>query len=192
MTRRAFKLTLRDWSIILAGALLAAGIAWTSYRVGMLRSEAEALSVALTQQREQATNAGQTPVAPPAEDIRRDPTIVEGPPGQSGPGGPPGPEGDRGPSGLPGPTGPPGVDGADGDGGPPGTVGTDGAAGEPGPAGPAGQDGADGDRGPAGEDGADGEPPASFTFPDALGRTVTCRRDGDSPDSAPTYTCDRE
>ena len=84
----------------------------------------------------------------------------------------------------------------------------------PPPPGPAGETGAKGDKGDkgdppsqadieaavdawfaahpeaVGQDGADGKPPAGWTQPGPLpGQTLTCTRDGDSPDSAPTYTC---
>lgn len=72
----------------------------------------------------------------------------------------------------------------------------------PPPAGPKGDKGDKGDQGEPGEDGADstepgprgpegppGPPPAGWTFTDAFGATHTCTRDGDSPDTAPTYTC---
>lgn len=176
-------LRVRDWLFVLAVVAMVGGTIMAAYQVGHIRAERDALSIALTQQREQAEQSGQLPVAPPPEEIRRDPTIVRGPTGPAGPPGPPGPEG------PPGSPGPPGAGGARGPGGP---------GGVPGPSGPAGKDGADGEPGPAGppgadgRDGADGKPPASWTYTDTLGRPVTCHRDTDSPDTAPTYTCDRE
>lgn len=115
------------------------------------------------------------------------PTGPAGEPGVQGPQGPPGPKGDRGEPGrtppcLAEPAGCQGQDGADGANGAPGEPGTAGPQGEPGASGPAGQDGTDG---------ADGQPPAGWTWTDPSpgGKTYTCTRDVDSPDSAPTYTC---
>lgn len=61
-----------------------------------------------------------------------------------------------------------------------------GQKGDKGDTGDKGDKGEQGDQGPAG---ADGKPPASWTWTDALGLEHTCTRDKDSPDSAPTYTC---
>jgi hypothetical protein len=41
----------------------------------------------------------------------------------------------------------------------------------------------------AGKDGTDGQPPAGWTWTDEAGRTQSCTRDADSPDTAPIYTC---
>ena len=185
------RLHLRDWLTIFAAALIGVSILWLSARVGTSERQTEALSVALTQQREQAQGAGLEPVSPPAEEIRKDPTIVHGPrgePGERGWPGPPGPTGPPGLTGRPGPTGPPGPEGEDG-------ASNVGPSGPPGPAGADGQDGTDGAPGPAGPPGpagVDGEPPASWTWSDLVGTTYTCRRVPDSPDTAPTYTCERE
>jgi len=102
-----------------------------------------------------------------------------------------------GPEGRPGRDGRDGVDGRDGkDGVTPACVtepsqcrGESGAPGTPGQNGQPGKDGADGKDGRDGTNGVDGQPPASWTWTDNAGRTQTCTRNPDSPDSAPTYTC---
>lgn len=182
------RLHFRDWLSIVATAALAVGLLYLATQIGLLRQESDALSIALTQQRGQAEASGQTPVAPPPEEIRRDPTIVKGPPGEQGA---PGRSGEPGPAGSPGAPGKPGAPGTPGPTGPAGAAGVpgkDGAAGEDGAPGPAGSPGA---TGPAGADGKDGEPPASWTWTDHLGTKRTCTRDSGSLDSAPTYTCTR-
>ena len=185
------RLHLRDWLSIVAVAALGVGFLWLSTQLGILRQESDALAVALTQQREQAQSNGQTPVAPPPEEIRKDPRIVrgaQGEPGEPGPAGFPGADGLNGMPGKPGPAGSPGPAGADGvpgpagPAGPAGADGKDGADGAPGPEGPAG---------PAGADGEDGEPPAGWTWTDPAGIKHTCTRETGSLDSAPTYTCTR-
>lgn len=192
------RLPLRDWLTIAVAAAIAVGLLWLATQVGHLRRESDALSIALTQQRAQAAEVGLDPVAPPADEIRRDPTVVKGPrgepgtpgePGQPGPAGAPGAPGSPGATGVPGPTGPPGPAGPAG---PPGPGGADGAPGEPGPPGPAGPRGESGPTGPPGVDGRDGEPPESWTWTDPAGIRHTCTRDSGSLDSAPTYTCTRE
>lgn len=194
---RRVRLRVRDWLFIGGLAVAAVTVVLSAYAVGHIRAERDALSVALTAQRGQAEAAGQTPVAPPPEAIQRDPTIVKGPAGDQGPAGDPGAPGRTGSPGPPGPPGEPGSDGEPGPGGPPGGIGPSGPPGPVGPAGPPGADGEDGAPGAPGadgedgRDGEDGEPPAAFTYRDLLG-PVTCRRDADSPDSAPTYTCERE
>jgi hypothetical protein len=86
-----------------------------------------------------------------------------------------------------------------------------GAPGQPGDTGAKGDTGPQGDRGPGptadeiqaavtaylqanpppkGETGPAGQPPAGWTYVDALGTQHTCARDTASPDTAPTYTCD--
>jgi hypothetical protein len=97
--------------------------------------------------------------------------------------GPPGPIGAAGGVGATGSTGPAGKNGQDG------AAGSSGAQGDPGPTGPAGPAGSAGADGTAGKDGANGQPPASWTWNNALGVTYRCTRDADSPDSAPTYAC---
>lgn len=120
---------------------------------------------------------------------------VQAEPGPAGSIGPPGP---RGLPGVPGPRGPKGDPGRNGstgsagDQGPAGPSGEAGSIGSEGPAGPAGPAGPQGEPGPAGKDGADGkdgQPPASWTWTDALLIVHTCTRDPGSPDNAATYTC---
>jgi hypothetical protein len=117
----------------------------------------------------------------------------EGDPGQEGEQGEQGEEGEPGQpgeEGQPGPTGQPGEPGQPGTPGEPGQPGQDGAPGEPGEP---GQPGLPGQDGQPGQDGEDGEPPTSFTFPcESIlepDRVCICLRDVDSPDEAPTYTC---
>lgn len=118
---------------------------------------------------------------------------LPGSPGQQGQPGGQGPVGEPGEQGGQGPTGPPGEPGQDGE---PGQPGQDGAPGEPGTQGVAGQEGQpgqDGADGAPGEPGEDGEPPAGWIAPCPSlldpGQLCSCVRDVDSPDSAPTYTC---
>lgn len=181
------RIPLRDWLAIAVAAMLGLGVLWLATQVGTLRTESDALSIALAQQREQAVATGQTPVAPPPEEIKRDPRIVKGPPGEPG---------RPGADGLPGRPGRDGEDGMDGSPGPPGPSGPPGpATAVTGPRGPQGEPGPSGPAGPPGKDGADGrdgEPPASWTWTDVLGHVYVCRRDTGSLDSNPTYTCARE
>lgn len=186
------RLHLRDWLFIACAALLGLGFLWLSARVGVSEKQNDALSVALTQQREQAQQAGQTPIAPAPEEIRRDPKIVQGKPGEPGPPGPPGAPGRDGAPGV-GATGPPGKPGASITGAP-GPAGKDGASvtGPSGPPGPAGKDGRDGKDGADGAPGPAGSPPASWTWTDLLGVVYVCKRDAESGDTAPTYSCERQ
>lgn len=190
----------------LAGALFVAlPIAWLIYSNQVRGQQIAALTSALTAQRQQAVQAGQSPVAPPPGQILANPTPPKGDRGDPGPAGPPGRglvsatcvggvwavtytdgtssrdagpcTGPPGAAGTPGPRGPDGGDGA---------AGTPGVDGQPGPGGSAGVDGS---PGPAGSDGAPGHPPESWAWTDPLGVRYQCVRDVDSPDSAPTYVC---
>lgn len=78
----------RRWGWLSGAVLMAVLLGWGSYYVGHLRAQNEALATALDQQRGQAIDAGQTPVVPPADEIREDPEVVEvpGPQGEPGPG----------------------------------------------------------------------------------------------------------
>lgn len=192
---RVTRLGVRDWLSVAAVTLVAVGLWWMANQVGSQRDQLDALSVALTQQRSQAEATGQTPVAPAPEDIRRDPTIVKGQPGEPGVPGPTGRPGTRGPGGSPGPSGPPGAPGSPGTAGEPGLRGASGPPGPQGSPGPAGADGAAGPPGKDGEPGApgkDGEPPASWDWTDPLGVRYVCTRDEGSPTDKPTYSCERE
>lgn len=71
--------------------------------------------------------------------------------------------------------------------GPAGPAGADGAPGAPGA--PGADSTVPGPDGPAGPPGAVGQPPASWTFTDANGRTVTCIRDVPFDPAAPSYNC---
>ncbi|WP_330438828.1 hypothetical protein OHB44_28055 [Micromonospora sp. NBC_00821] len=147
----------RDWAAILAAVVVASMIAWATYQIGVLRAQNDALASALDQQRQQAQDAGQDPVAPPAEDIIRDPQAVTGPPGPQGPRGWDGTDGSIGPPGPTGPPGAPGRAGVAGENGTDGAPGSAGPAGPPGPTGPTGPAGPPGDQGPKGEQGPQGE-----------------------------------
>lgn len=146
----------RDWAAFALAVLIAGALAWTTYHIGLLQRQNEALASALEQQRQQAEDSGQEPVAPPPDEILRDPQLVVGPQGPRGPSGYPGADGrdgQPGSPGSPGPTGPPGAQGVAGMGGAPGQAGPPGpagSAGPPGPAGPQGEQGPQGDAGPAG------------------------------------------
>lgn len=152
--------------------------------------ERAALSGDVLTLRDQITDLGATPKAPPPEERvgTIPPAVVErgapgedgtdgtdgvdgedgsdgpeGPRGPAGPQGPPGDDGDNGPPGEPGPPGPAGengIPGAPGINGVPGPQGEMGPQGLPGPAGPAGP------AGEPGADGVDGAPgPAGATGP---------------------------
>lgn len=135
--------------------------------------------------RNQLEDAGETPTAPPPEDViedlpdpgddplgERGPrgfTGLQGPIGPIGPTGPAGPQGipgdigergatgDRGPQGV---QGEPGIQGEPGESvvGPPGPIGPTGPAGPPGPEGKQGVQGDPGPKGDQGEKGDTGEP----------------------------------
>lgn len=148
----------------------------------------EALSVALAAEQDAKKADGEQPVAPPPEDIVKDPGIVQGKPGEPGqPGaegqqGPKGDKGDKGDPGKPGPTPPPGEDGEDGQPGVPG---------EPGKNGTDGKDGQNGTDGKDGVDGQNGEPPSSWTWQWG-GVEYTCSRTSDFDPSNPKYECTGE
>ncbi|MGW3608929.1 hypothetical protein ACWD6N_03420 [Micromonospora sp. NPDC005163] len=65
--------------------LVAVVVGWIAHDVRVTRAQVAALAVALDQQRRQAQDSGQEPVAPAAEDIIRDPQVVTGPEGPQGP-----------------------------------------------------------------------------------------------------------
>lgn len=178
---RRSRLKARDWLVIALVVVLAVVLGWGVHAIASVRKQNDALAAALTAQRQQAQDAGQSPVAPPPEKIRDDPAVTV--PGPPGPTGPPGRDGEMGRAGLPGPAGGPGPSGVPGPGGPPGSPGPPGSTGAP------GQPGVKGDPGPAGEPGPAGAPPASWTWNDLLGVKHTCTRDAGSPSDAPTYTC---
>lgn len=185
--RSRLTLARKDWLFVLALVLGAVLLGWTLHQVGVVRAQNDALVAALATEQRQAQDAGLTPAAPAPSEILDDPAAIvgeRGEPGSTGPRGPAGPTGNMGPPGPMGPLGPSGPAGADGQDGV-GDPGPAGSAGEPGPAGPQGE------PGPAGQDGDDGEPPASWKWTDSDGAEYECGRDVDSPDGAPTYTCQR-
>lgn len=147
--------------------------------------QAFTLAGVATQNRDEVSRLGGTPIGPdPATILRGDPgrdgaTGATGAPGRDGAVGPVGPSGRAGPSGPAGPTGPPGPAGAAGD-----TV--------PGPAGPQGPEGQRGQPGTDGRDGTDGAIPAVLhvTYPD--GTRWFCQLDQDTPVSEPAYHCQQE
>jgi hypothetical protein len=129
--------------------------------------------------------------------VREGPQGAQGIPGVQGPIGPQGVSGIQGLQGVPGVPGTDGVDGKDGAMGPAGPAGADGAQGEPGPQGEPGAQGPQGEKGetgavgPQGPAGQNGEPPAGWIVLGPNGVPVEeCLRDPDSPDTAPTYTCE--
>jgi len=152
----------RDIVALAAAIAIAVMLSWTTYHIGQLRRQNEALAIALDAQRKQAEDSGQVPVAPDPDQIRKDPEVVRGPMG------PPGP------SGAPGPSGPPGIDGIDGRIGPSGPPGPSGSPGSPGRDGTDGQDGTDGTDGTDGKDGAPGP-----TCPSGYSPTPYNPMDGD-------------
>lgn len=79
----------QHWAWLVVAVVGAVILGWGTYELGHMRAQNEALATALERQREQAVQAGQTPVAPPADAVRRDPEVIEGPPGPAGPEGPP-------------------------------------------------------------------------------------------------------
>lgn len=149
-----------------------------------------ALAVALQAEQDNQKAQGDTPVAPPPDQIVDDPGIVKGEQGlpgkdgEDGQDGRDGAKGDKGDPGKPAPTITPtnGVDGKDGVDGTNGTDGTNGV------------DGKDGTNGTDGKDGADGqpgEPPYSWTVYDKNGKaTYTCTRVEEGWDrEKPQYKC---
>jgi hypothetical protein len=164
-------------------------------------AQAVTLAGLTTQNRDEVTRLGGTPIGPdPGKILRGDP-------------GPAGQDGATGATGSSGSAGPPGRDGRDAT---PAQVAAAVAAymkahpTKSGPVGPAGQDGRDGvdgqspaclaepdqcrgatgETGKAGADGADGHPPAAWHWTDPVTKTsFDCRRDASSPDSAPAYAC---
>ena len=201
----------RDWAVIAVALVVAAGLGWLFYANQVRAQQVRALSAALAAQRAQAVQAGQSPVAPPPQQILATPTPIAGP---SGPAGPAGLNGrgiasarcvsamwqvvytdgsvDSSAGTCTGPAGPPGVSGSPGPAGTPGATGAPGQAGAPGAAGQQGDPGPagpTGSPGPAGSPGAAGKPPASWTWTSTLGVRYRCDRDPGSPDDAPTYTC---
>ena len=144
---RRYRLTWRDGAAVVAAVVLAIVLAWSVAAIGSLRDQNAALAAALELQRRQVQELGQTPQAPPPEDITGEQPPLAGPPG------PPGEDGRDGFDGLPGapgPAGSPGPVGPEGSEGSPGTAGQAGAPGEPGPAGPPGPQGPPGEPGAAG------------------------------------------
>jgi hypothetical protein len=172
------------------------GVLYLGNRADTAEGQRDHASATAQDLAEQVTGVcAQDPAAAAAADLQctraervaeKGPQGDPGPPGETGPAGPRGPAGASGPPGPIGPIGLPGVDGTTGQGG---TAGPQGEAGPAGPAGPAGATGPTGPAGPQGEPGTDGSPPATWTWTDVLGRSYTCRRDGGSPDTSPTYTC---
>lgn len=204
----------RDWLAIGLVAVLFLGVAYLFYDRQIRVQQLNAMSAALSAQRAQSINAGQTPVAPPPAQILATPTPVAGPRGDTGATGATGAAGATGASGRgltsvicvggvwrvqytdgqvdtdAGPcTGPPGPIGATGATGAPGSQGAAGQNGQTGVTGPQGDTGPQGPKGDQGDRGSDGQPPAGWTWTDMLGVRQQCTRDAGSPDSAPTYTC---
>lgn len=180
----------RVWLWVCAGValigLLAMAVAFFSYRSTM-SDEIDGLESQVV-----ANARDARALADQVEDLGAVPVVDPPQPGDPGPQGDPGEVGPPGRDGDPGPAGPPGSTGPAGPSGPPGPAGSAGDSGPPGPQGDPGPAGVDGQPGAAGADGADGQPPASWTWTDSEGRTQSCARDPDSPDSAPTYTCSAE
>lgn len=76
------------WAAVVVGAI---ALGFGIYQAGLWRAQKDALVTALTQQRQQAQDAGLTPVAPPPKKILDDPGVVAGPKGDQGEPGPAGP-----------------------------------------------------------------------------------------------------
>lgn len=64
-------------AVALVGALI---LGWGGYELGQMRAERDALAVALEIEQRQTVESGQTPAAPSADEVRRDPEVVEGKP----------------------------------------------------------------------------------------------------------------
>lgn len=199
----------RDWLIISVVAVLALAVAYLFYDRQVRVQQLNAMSSALSAQREQAQRSGQTPVAPPPKQILATPTPVAGPQGETGATGATGPAGrgltsvicvsgrwrveytdgtvdtDAGP--CTGPPGPVGAAGATGSPGPAGKDGQNGAAGATGPqgdTGPTGPPGPAGSTGPAGKDGKDGSPAQTMHI--SMPRPTLA-----DPNHVDHYTCTR-
>lgn len=170
------------WWHIPAAIAVAALLLSPMVMVAWQGAQIQALSSALDSQRDQAADAGLTPTAPPAAEVKRNPQSAptpeegeqgppgdDGPPGETGPSGPPGRagvNGSPGPAGSTGPVGPAGRDGIDGVDGEPGPTGS------PGPPGPAGSPGPTGPAGPKGDQGEQGQPgptcPSGYALDDVI------------------------
>jgi hypothetical protein len=196
-------------AVALVGAVV---VGWILHTTDVHSTQIGALSTALDRQRAQAEHSGQTPVAPPPDQILASPGIVNGAKGDTGPAGrglaaiwctstgrwqvsytdgvfnaDAGPC--TGPPGIPGVTGSPGAAGQPGPAGSPGATGPTGSAGQPGQAGPAGPPGPTGDPGPSGPAGPPGTSgaagPAGPAGKPPAGWTWT------DPVGV-TYSCDRD
>lgn len=196
--RRQYFNNLREkvkfWPVLGIAVLVLSFLTW--WQIGQLREsdqlQAEkisALSMALEAEQSAQRAKGETPVAPPPDEIVDDPTIIRGEPGvdgedgRDGSDGAPGVKGDKGEPGKVGPTGPSGLPGADGQ------DGQDGQDGEPGES---GQDGADGSPGQDGVDGQNGEPPYGWSSYDRQGRLIyECSRvpEPEWDPERPRYEC---
>jgi hypothetical protein len=195
---------------------------YVSYQLSALSSQTNTQGLVITQlskgldaSRNQLTDHGIKPTAPPASQIVKGvpgaPGVpgLQGQPGTSGPSGSPGTAGAPGSAGQPGTKGSPGSPGSTGQPGPVGSPGSPGASGQPGPgstaAGPQGPQGIQGPPGVAGKDGApgkdgtngapgvdgtngkDGAGVSGWTWTDpATNVTYDCTRDADNSGH---YTC---
>lgn len=128
-------------------------------QLGVDHHRVDSLYTALKQEQDAKIKEGQTPVAPPADEIAKNPSVVPGPKGAPGDTGPQGIPGLQGPMGIPGLQGEKGDKGDKGDTvvGPQGIQGIPGIQGPKGDAGANGLDGAAGPAGPPGPAGADGQ-----------------------------------
>lgn len=184
--------------VILGGIFLSWRMTTLNQRASDNAKAVSLLSQSLDNSRQQLTQAGITPSAPPAKTIVEEvkgspgPAGAQGVQGDPGPSGPPGPtgstgvqgkQGQQGAEGSPGAVGPTGAPGVSGSDGKDGTNGKDGATGPAGPAGPAGPQGV---AGPQGPQGAAGTMPDTVTFKHGDGTVDTCSRDSGSNSS---YTC---
>lgn len=196
--------SVRFWQVLTAGlaVVFVAGVVYLSMFLASVNSDLRDQLNASTANGDKLYNQlldhGVKPTAKKPSDVVPGP---QGEPGEKGdPGRPPtdseilgavqsycalrvdcqGPAGPMGPvSTVPGPQGVPGKDGADS------TV--------PGPQGPAGPastvPGPAGAPGTPGAPGVDGQPPTSWVYDDANGRTHTCSRTDPFDPVSPTYEC---
>lgn len=165
VTKRPHLLRLADGALLrVVGAIFILVALATYFQVTQWRQDdatrgeqIDALSQALVSEQDALKGKGETPVAPPPEEIVANPQVVEGLPGSNGNDGKNGVDGQDGADGKDGSPGSPGPSG------PPGQEGTPGVNGDTvtGPPGPTGERG---EKGDTGERGAQGPPPSGWVF----------------------------
>ncbi len=176
-------------AVVLVGLLALVAAFFVQRFMARERDAAQDRTIVSLADQSDANAAAAQELAAQVRELGGIPRVSAPAPGERGDTGPRGDTGSTGQPGQPGVPGPPGTPGTDGATGAPGGPGTDGQPGEPGPAGSQGDPGPAGSQGERGAPGANGEPPAGWTWLDGDGRTQSCTREPESPDTAPTYRC---